>query len=284
MDFRHKGFKYGTNNWDEMRKSKMILVASRSKKQIHAVKFIVTCLSLVFMSGITFAENMSEMSPHQAQKQIAAWLDVEQTIADEKKDFDARRISLGRLLEIYQVELDLLEEEVAVAGETLVGADSELEAIKDSTVELRQLRERLQVKVDEQSVRLLGIMGRFPRPLLEQLVAQRLTLGDPATKLRAKVVAMVAVVQSTLKFNQVVTYSEEVQVVEGAERQLQVLYLGLGRGYYVSGNTAGVVDVDATGWKWVRKDEHLKAISHAIGVYQKTTRPELVELPIQLFK
>ena len=262
----------------------MILVASRSNKQIHEVKFLITSLSLAFLSGVLSAEAESEISPHQVQQQIAAWLDVEKTIADEKKDFQARRISLGKLLEIYQIELDLLEDGIAAAGGTLVDSDAELEFLKESTAQLRQVRVRLQVKVDEQSVRFLGIMNRFPRPLLEQLAGERLTLGDPTTKLRAKVVAMVTVIKSTMKFNQVVTYSEEVQVVEGVERQLQVLYLGLGRGYYVSGNTAGIVDVDSTGWKWIRKDQYLKAISHAIGVYQKTTRPELVKLPIQLSK
>jgi hypothetical protein len=171
-----------------------------------------------------------------------------------------------------------------VAGVTLSDYDSELEAIKTSTEHLRQTRGRLQEKVDDQSLRLLEIMNHYPRPLLQQVAGQKGALTDPAIKLRAKVLAMVAVVKSTMKFNQVVTYSEEIQAVDGVERQLLVLYLGLGRGYYLSGDTAGLVEVDSTGWKWIRKDQYWKNISDAIGVYQKTTRPELVKLPIHLAK
>lgn len=260
----------------------MILVASRSSKQIHAVNFLITGLLLVLLSGHLAAE--PELTPHQAQQKIAAWLDVERAIAGEKKDFRASQTNLEQLLDVYTVELGLLDEAIIMAGEGLERSDAELKALKNSTAQLRETREQLQLKVNKQSTRLLKIMDRFPRPLRDELAAERLSLSNPTTTLRAEVLAMVAVVKSTLKFNQVITYSESVQNVDGVDRQVQVLYLGLGRGYYVSGDTAGVVDAEATGWKWTRKDQYRSVIARAIGVYQKTTRPELVKLPIQLSK
>lgn len=244
------------------------------------MKFLITKVLLVFCSVALSAE--LELNPQQAQQMVVEWLEIKKTIADEKKESDAQRLSLMKLLDIYRVELDLLEEGISVAGVTLSDSDAELEAIKMSTEHLRQTRGRLQQKVDDQSLRLLKIMNHYPSPLLQQVAGQKNALTDPATKLRAKVLAMVAVIKSTIKFNQVVTYSAEILAIDGVERQLQVLYLGLGRGFYVSGDTAGLVEVDSTGWKWIRKDQYWKNISAAIGVYQKTTRPELVKLPIHL--
>ena len=246
------------------------------------MKFLITKALLIFCSGALSAE--LELNPQHAQQKVVEWLEIKKTIADEKKEFDAQQLSLTNLLDIYRVELDLLEQGISLAGVTLSDSDAELESIKKSTDRLRQTRGRLQEKVDDQSLRLLKIINHYPSPLQQHVAGQKNVLTDSATKLRAKILAMVSVVKSTMKFNQVVTYSEEIQAVDGVERQLQVLYLGLGRGYYVSGDTAGVVEVDSTGWKWIRKDQYLKNISDAIGVYQKTTRPELVKLPIHLAK
>ena len=262
----------------------MILVASRSSEQINRVKFLITSLLLVVMNGLLSAENEPEMTPQQAQQKIEAWLDLEKSLAEERKDFRLRQVSMEQLLGVYVTELDLLEEGIAAAGGLIEESDAELENIKQSITRYRESRDLLRLKAGRQSLRLLGIMNRFPRPLRDELAAEQLSLGDPSTKLRARVLAMIAVVKSTMKFNQVITYSEEVQVVDGVERQLQVLYLGLGRGYYVSGDTAGIAEVSSTGWKWTRKDQYRNAIARAIGVYQKTTRPELVKLPIQLSK
>jgi len=262
----------------------MILVASRSNEQIHGVKFLIACLLLIVQNGLLAAENEQEMTPQHAQQKIEAWLGLQKSLAEERKDFRLRQVSIEQLLDVYVTELNLLEEGFAASGGLIDESDAELEKLKLSTARYRESRELLQRKVDEQSLRLLGIMKRFPRPLRDQVSADRLALEDSTTKLRVKVLAMVAVVKSTMKFNQVITYSEEVHFIDGVERQLQIIYLGLGRGYYVSGDTAGIAEVDSAGWKWTRKDQYRNAITRAIGVYQKTTRPELVKLPIQLSK
>lgn len=262
----------------------MILVANRSSAHFHGVKLLITSLLFIVLNGFLAAQNTSQLTPQDAQQKIEAWLDLKKSLAEERKDFKIRQASIEQLLGVYLTELDLLEEGIAAAGELIEDADAELEGLKLSTAQYRESRELLQRNVDKQSLRLLGIMKRFPGPLRNQISADRLALEDSTTKLRVKVIAMVAVVKSTVKFNQVITYSEEVQVVDGVERQLQVLYFGLARGYYISGNTAGIAEVDSTGWNWTRKDQHRNAIARAIGVYQKTTRPELVKLPIQLTK
>lgn len=249
------------------------------KMRLH---LLIPCLFMAVQANQVIAEDKLSESYQYEQAKILRWLEIEKTLTDEKKDFVASARNLERLLDVYKTELTLLEEEIAASEQQLGLEKSELDRIKLSTNKLKASRKSQGILVEIQAKRLLKILKRLPYPLVQQVMEDQKILMTTSSSMRNKALAMLSIVKATHKFNQVVTYSEEVQMVEGVERQLRVLYLGLGRGYYLSGNTSGIAMPIAEGWAWSRKDDYFDAISKAMDVHLKVARPELIKLPLSI--
>lgn len=237
-------------------------------------------------AGVAQSEEQGALSPAQARVLIQEWMKTERLISEEKKDWAIKQENLQQLIKLYQTEVALIREELDAAGEATKNFDEQTEALKLRVAEFKQERRKLAEKVEQQRQRLITISASFPVPLLKQIETSLLDLKSADVELRETVIAMLNVVKTSAQFNRVVTYSEEMQTVgeTGEKRQLRVLYLGLGRAYFLSGETAGVGTPAKGGWKWAVDDSLEPTMAKAIAVYEKTARPELVNLPVEVQK
>ena len=237
-------------------------------------------------SCAVFAQTTEDekLSPAQARVLIQEWMKTERLISEENKDWAIEQQNLQQLIALYQTEVALIREELDAAGEATKNFDEQTESLKKRAAEFKQERKKLAGKVELQRKRLLGISAFFPEPLLQKVESELLTLESKDTGMRETVVAMLNVMKVAGKFNRVVSYSEEMQSVgqSGEKRQLRVLYLGLACAYFLSGENAGVGAPAKDGWKWSVDDSLNSTMAKAIAVYEKTSRPELVTLPVEV--
>jgi hypothetical protein len=95
---------------------------------------------------------------------------------------------------------------------------------------------------------------------------------------------MLSVIEAGNSFNSGVFRTSQKVVIGTDEWQAEVMYLGLSRAYFWVGQKAGVGHPSLTGdgWQWKREDTQYKEIRKAMSVFDKTTQPELIKLPLKV--
>ena len=71
---------------------------------------------------------------------------------------------------------------------------------------------------------------------------------------------------------------------EGNERQVQVIYLGLGQAYFVDQNNtiAGRGAPGSEGWMWSFNNGLASKIRKIIGIYENGLPAEFVSIPVEI--
>jgi hypothetical protein len=89
--------------------------------------------------------------------------------------------------------------------------------------------------------------------------------------------ALLATVSKAEAFNRRVTRTREVR----NGREVDVLYLGLARAYYLGAGTAGLGQPGPDGWTWHEQPDLASPLKNALAVLDKKRPPETVRLPVQ---
>jgi hypothetical protein len=212
---------------------------------------------------------------------ISKVVDVKSRASQEKGDWDGRKAEMAELLKLHRQELELLSEELEKAGSSAGGYD---EKKREAEVELEQLkaaRRAASEAVVRNRDRMLAMAKRFPAPLAKEAEVERVSLeswerGDEA---RDGLQAILGMVTKAEQFNRRITRSKE----ERDGREVEVIYMGLGRAYYAdrSGN-AGVGEPGVDAWEWVSRPELNGEVIKALDELDKKRPPELVELPVKI--
>lgn len=246
---------------------------------------LFTCLSLATLVHGQEVQKEEAISPAAARALIQEWVQTERMITEEREGWVIEREQLNDLIKLYEAEVNLLKAEVEKAGESHQELDKEKAALEADVKLMRADRRKLASKVVELSARMVKISNNFPKPLKDLVAADldQLAKVEGESDMRDGVVSLSNVLKQAGRFNRVVTYSEEMQEVEGSgKRQLQVIYIGLGRAYFLSGKTAGIGTPSGSGWKWTEREDIHKQVSSVIKIFKKTAQPGLVKLPVEV--
>lgn len=230
---------------------------------------------------------ISAPDPAASRELIRQWVKTERIISEEKTSWDVEKKRMQDLLDLYQKELKLLDEEIGKAGKSASLVDENKERFQS---ELKHYREAQQLLGDTMA-RLLPqlklLMTRLPQPLLDELSADRdqLNSEDALGKPRDVLKSMIAVLSASGRFNRSITIAEETrQTPDGKKMTVDVLYLGLCRAFYTTtaGETAGVGTPGKSGWEWQSVAGLADDIRRTIAVYRKDKQPQLIKLPVKV--
>jgi len=212
---------------------------------------------------------------------ISNMVDTQALVSKERSDWEARKASMSELLTLHRRELELLAEELEKAG----GSADDFQARRDGKVEeiarLKDAREAVRVAVAGMRPRMLGLAKRFPKPLADEVEADRLNLETwrEDEEPRPVLQAILAMVGAAEQFNRRITRSIEIR----SNREVEVLYLGLARGYYADrSGSAGVGVPGKDGWQWTERPELSAEVISAFDQLDRKRPPELVELPVAI--
>ncbi|MFD2160411.1 DUF3450 family protein [Rubritalea tangerina] len=230
------------------------------------------------------AKPTAQQSTNMARGLLEEWVKMERTLSAEKHEWSVQKQHLSDMKSLYQVELGLLNDEIAAAGD----------AHKKDQVEMGELEKELALAKDEREA-VVGMLksyvaeskklyARLPEPLRGELAREYETLTDDKLDPSADVLALTALLKATVKFNDSVVYSEELHTIDGTQKQLRILYMGLGAAYYISGKSAGRGIPGNQGWQWIADDSVFSEVSRAINIFKKSARPDLVTLPVEVQK
>jgi hypothetical protein len=232
-------------------------------------------------------KNEPVVDPVATRELIAQWVKTERILSEEKSAWQVEKKRMQDLLDLYQKELGLLDEEIDKAGASAGLVDENKEKFVSELKQFREAQQLLRSTMARLLPRVKSLMGLFPQPLLDEITTDADLLRSPSAleKPREVLKSMIAVLTASGRFNRSITVEDEVrELSEGKQVTVDVLYLGLCRAYYTTGagDTAGVGVPSETGWEWKPEPVLADDIRRTIAVYQKDKQPQLIKLPVKV--
>jgi hypothetical protein len=246
------------------------------------MKILTTIIGLISVIEIHSQEVINQ--PDLAKEMIRQWIQTEKQLSDEQEKWKQEKAHVSQLLEIYEKELKLLNEELA-AVESVELDDEKKQKLESQIREDDEKRKQLRAFLLKQKPRILALIKKFPEPLQEQISETVEVLKSPEVDDSARdlLMPMLTVIEAGNSFNAGVFRTSHKVVVGSEEWQAEVMYLGLARAYFWVGEKAGVgVPSESGGWEWKRDDAWLIEIKKAMSVFDKSTPPELIKLPLKV--
>ena len=239
-------------------------------------------VSLAF--GLTEGPAFAQQSKFDAARaHIEKWVQTRQLIAKRDADWRVERENIGQSIGLLQREIDKSEQ---VDSE----ADAEKKRITLSLEDLKQANKAVDAALWGMERQALALMARFPDPLKDRTSNVRSRIPLKKEDLRGRAAAermqnVVAMLNEADRFNSAITLAIEVRKdAEEKDRQVQVLYLGLGHAYYADqgGLFAGVGVPGIEGWTWTVNAGLGSKIRDVIDIYENEQKAQFIPVPVNI--
>ncbi len=213
------------------------------------------------------------------------WIGLRSTLSEEKRLWVRRKTA-------WEGELELLEEQKRVLGKEVEATRDRLTSAEERRADVVARRERAEQELEEidtvltQAVEEARQVARaVPEPLFQQLPSELQAFGTSkgAEVLRAqraqRLVAFLSTIESMQNRFHAVQQTLE---TDAGRRQVEVLYMGLARGFAVSpGNDWAAVGTPGdAGWTWTSEGLNPVAVRQLLDVYHRRQTAMLVPVPV----
>jgi hypothetical protein len=219
---------------------------------------------------------------------LAKWVETQQIISAEKKDWQQGREMLQARIDLVRGEIAAVEEklrEQRTEGSETVGKLADLDhesatlqsagvALAGWATELENGLNALQPQLPEPLQTKLGpLYGRMPKDPKNTTVS-----------LAERFQNVVGILNEVNKFNGEITMVNEVRpIADGKPAEVRTVYVGLAQAYYLSaGGEAGFGRPTPEGWRWEPARDMAPAISEVVEILQNKAKPAFVRLPVKV--
>ena len=226
----------------------------------------------------------------QARAYVEKWVQTKQLIAKRKADWRVGQENIKQSIGLLKKEIALLDKEIAQTNDIDTEADLEKKRVSLSLEDLKKSNKVVGDALWNMERKVLGIISRFPEPLKDRTTAVRTRIPLKIEDLRNNSAAermqnIIAILNEADRFNSAITMAVELRkYADGNERQVQVIYLGLGQAYFVDQNNtiAGRGVPGSEGWIWSFNNGLAPKIRKIIGIYENGLPAEFVSIPVEI--
>jgi uncharacterized protein YPO0396 len=242
-------------------------------------------------SGLAFAAEdpkTAAATPDGARASLAKWVETQQLISKEKRDWQQGKQILQSRIDAVNGEIAALTERLAETRHNAAEANGKKagEVAANDTLQKAGIELASWVTGLESGLRTL--QARLPEPLLQKVkpLYDRMPADARATNvsLAERFQNVAGILNEVGKFNSDITMVTEVRTVsDGKPAEVRTVYVGLAQAYYVSPKgDAGIGRPGATGWEWSAAREIAPQIAQAVEVLQNKAKPSFVSLPVKV--
>ena len=218
------------------------------------------------------------------------WVALRSEIAAEKSQAAARDTALREEIALLETEKAALEKE---AAEFDAGASDDQKRLAEQAARGEAIRATIDAgrpALERAESALRALRPRLPatllgdaRPLFDALPTTAADAARESDGVRAqRVVALLAQVE-TLQTG-VHSVKETLDTGGGLRRQVDVLYLGLARGFAVASDAtwSGVGTPGPSGWTWEARPEIAPEVRAAVDMVARQRTADVVRLPLRV--
>jgi len=221
---------------------------------------------------------------------LGRYVETRRILSKERRDWAVGREVLQDRIGVVRREIETLDSRVTDAQKSIAEADKKREELVAENERLASSSSSLVGTVAKLEARTRELLPRLPDPVRERVkpFSQRLPEADAEEvklSLGERFQNVVAILNEVDKLNREVTvWSEVREIGDGQTAEVTSMYVGLGQGYYVTGDgtAAGVGTATADAWVWQPANEFAPAIAKAIAIHKNEKPAEFVRLPIAL--
>ena len=220
----------------------------------------------------------------EVQSQLEQWVKTRQLISEEASSWEAEKATLTELNSVRQQESVQLDEFVTAAGQRVAEISDKRTAFAKEEADLKAWRSELEKRLADLRPKLAPLLPRLPPPLREKIEESliRIESPDPDEPLQNRTRDILLVLQSYLDFQNTFTVDSDVREIDGARREIDILYLGMTQAWYVDtkGKHSGYGHPSNAGWEWTEDASIAANVRAAIEIQTKRAMADFVELPI----
>lgn len=231
---------------------------------------------------------VDEPSPDSAREALAKWVEAQQLIAKEKREWaDGKEILTSRI-EVLKGEIESVKTRLADARKTAAEANSKKAGTVAESTALQDVGVGLARDAAELEAGLRALLPRLPEPVQEKVKAlfDRIPADAASTKvsLAERYQNVAGILNEINKFNNEITMVTEVRTLgDGKPSEVRTVYVGLAQAYYVSPKgEAGIGRPGAAAWEWTPSPASATQIAEAVEILQNKAKPRFVALPVKV--
>ncbi len=232
--------------------------------------------------------NLAPSSLEEMRLAMGKWIETQQIVAKERKDWQQGK-------ELLTSRLDLVKKEIATIEQKLAEAQSSAEKAQQKRDELLAQNElhktataQLVQKVTAMEGEIRRLLPNLPEPV--QATVQKLFQRMPTDPANVRVSAaercqnVLGILAEVNKANSEITLNFEVRTLAlGKRSEVQAIYIGLGQAYYVSADgDAGIGRPGPDGWQWEPSAAVSRDLVMALEILQGKQTAAFVPLPVVL--
>ncbi len=244
------------------------------------------------VSAESAAVNSGGMPPQSSLEEtrlkMDKWIETQQIISKEGKDWQQGRNILNGRLELVKKEMATIEEKNKLAEASLAETGKKRSELLVETDQLKATGAQLAEMITGVEADIRRIYKQLPQPLQEKLqpLHQRIP-ADPAkttVSTAERFQTVLGLLNELNKANNDISISYEVHnLANGKPSEVKVIYVGLAQAYYVSARgEAGIGRPAADGWIWEPLKTGSREILVAQEILQGKQTPAFVPLPVKI--
>ncbi len=257
---------------------------ARASTRRAASALAILAAAVLLAPGLAAQEGIDE-----TRESVEKWVETRRVISQEKRDWALGKELLQERIELVKREIGSLRERIGEAEENIAEADRKREELIEQNERLTASSEQLVATVGTLESRTSGLLARLPDWIRERVqpLSQRFPEEGAETKLSLgeRFQNVVGVLDTINKLNRQITVTSELHTLpNGRTAEVTALYLGVGKGFFVTadGSAAGVGDAADGGWTWTPADDAAEAIAKAVAIHQDEVGPDFVPLPVRI--
>ena len=216
------------------------------------------------------------------------WIEAQQIISRERKDWQqGKEILLGRL-ELVKKEVATLDEKTKQAESSVAEANKKRSDLLAENDLHKAAGEQLTGAVISMESEVRRMFKQLPEPIRTKL--QPLYQRIPEDPYKTRVAAaerfqnVLGILNELNKANNEITVSYEVHnLANGKPSEVKTMYVGLAQAYYVSASgEAGIGRPAADGWKWEPSKDVASEVVMVLEILDGKHSPAFVQVPVKL--
>lgn len=223
-----------------------------------------------------------------ARAAMGKWIETQQIISKERKDWQQGREILASRVEVVKQESLTLEAKIKQAEVQAAEAAQKKSELVNENEKLKEQAASLAVTVATMETEVRRVLKRAPEYIQTRL--KPLTERIPEDQKTAKISVaerfqnVLGILNDLNKANNEITVNFEVRnLSDGKPSEVRVLYVGLAQAYYLSAKgEAGVGRPGAEGWIWEPANDIADRIRLALDVISGKQKPAFVPLPVKI--
>jgi hypothetical protein len=218
---------------------------------------------------------------------LGKWMETQQLIAKERKDWQQGKEVLAGRLELVKKEIAALEDKIQQAEAGVAKAAKKRGELQAENDQLKATGSQLGDSVAAMEIEVRRLFKMLPEPLQTRL--QPLHQRMPAEATTRVTTAerfqnVIGILNEVNKANNEIAVAYEVQTLaDGKRSEVRSLYIGLAQAFYVSStNEGGIGRPSAEGWQWSPSKTVANDVVTALEIIQGKQTPAFVPLPVKL--